>query len=531
MTDRAYSLLDEPLIDVRTSDDTIRGMSLPDIYQALMEGDVAAFAALQPHQQQPWFSFLVQVAAMATVRHAGGEPPTDAAHWRRLLVELADGSEDAWHLVVDDVSKPAFLQPPIPEGSIDEAGYGADVPTPDALDMLITSKTHDIKQRRVVSPNAQHWVFALLTLQTQEGFLGRGNYGIVRMNGGFGNRPMVGLAPELDWGARFRRDLQVLVDHHDEIAETYELDPTGIGLLWTEPWDGKKKSAIALSKCDPFVIEICRRLRFTNDAGQLVCWRANTKGQRIDAPDDLNGRTGDPWVPIDKSDAKALTLGAGGFTYEVLQDIWFTDEYRRPPALEFRGDDPDRMYLIATTLARGQGKTEGWHRRIIPVPGKVSSFLGGSLSNRKKLAKRAKRRVELAAEVQSQVLRGPTFTLVYAGRSPSDPNWDKINAWIEAFDRRVDARFFDSLWDSVQRELSDAEAEEQWHGVLKELAEKQYREIRDSIPLPSIHRYRVLSDADSQFYGRLHSVLDRAFDNEQTPDLDKEETDERPKAI
>lgn len=527
MSEHFHSLLEDPFFEVRRRDDTVVGMSLSEIYEGLMVDEIHAFDALQPHQQQPWFSFLVQTAAMATVRANLDEPPREAERWREILIELADGSETAWCMVVEDVSKPAFMQPAIPEGSLDEAGYEADVPTPDVLDMLITSKTHDVKRNRITSPEPQHWIFALVTLQTLEGFLGRGNYGIVRMNGGFGNRPMVGLAPELTWGARFQRDLNVLNDVRDEVVETYELDPKGVGLLWIEPWDGLEENAIPLGDCDPYFVEICRRIRFTDDGNELKCWRTNTDDQRIAAPDNLNGRTGDPWVPIDKSEAKALTLGADGFTYEMLQDIWLSGDYERPPALEFQSSDPERMYLIATTLARGQGQTDGWHRRIIPVPEKVSRVIVYSESDRKKLAKRAKNRVELAARVQSEVLRGPTFTLVYGGRDVTDPNWDKINPWIDAFDRRVDDRFFDELWKSVEQGWSEPEAETHWHEVLRELAEKQYDEIRESIPLPSIHRYRVLSEADTQFQSQIRGVLNRAFDDTIA---EEEEIDERPEA-
>jgi CRISPR system Cascade subunit CasA len=48
----------------------------------------------------------------------------------------------------------------------------------------------------------EHWFYALLTLQTMQGFLGAGNYGISRMNGGFASRPSVGLAPSDRWGMR-----------------------------------------------------------------------------------------------------------------------------------------------------------------------------------------------------------------------------------------------------------------------------------------------------------------------------------------
>jgi CRISPR system Cascade subunit CasA len=515
MTQRHHSLLDESLIGVRLSDDDIHRLSLPQIFKNLMRGDVQYFEGLQAHQQQPWFSFLVQVAAMATARSTRDEPPTDPDDWRELLVDLADGSEDAWHLVVDDVERPAFMQPPVPESSLDDAGYDADVPTPDVLDMLIASKTHDVKFRRIVEPEPEHWMFALISLQTLEGYSGAKNYGVVRMNGGLGNRPLVELAPNLDWGSRFRRDVRVLLDNRTSTADTHGFERDGHALLWLEPWDGEKSSAIPLRSCDPYFVEICRRIRFTlDDAQDICCWRNTTSGQRIDAPDDLNGRTGDPWTPIDKQDAKALTLGENGFTYETLQNIWMSDDFDRPPAMQFHPFDPEHAFLLATTLVRGQGKTQGWHRRIIPVPEEVSYVLYQSESDRKMLAERAKRRVELAGEVESKVLRGPIFTLVYGGRDPADPNWDKVNLWLEPFDDAVDDRFFEALWATVQNDLDETEADTQWQRILRDLARQHYHDVRDSIPLPSIHRYRVLSDADSQFESQLRNVLDRAFDDD-----------------
>jgi len=406
------------------------------------------------------------------------------------------------------------MQPPVPEGSLEDAGYRDDVPTPDVLDLLIASKTHDIKFRRISSPRPEHWVYALITLQTLEGFSGAKNYGVVRMNGGFGNRPMVDLAPDLDWGSRFRRDLKALVNNREETASTHNFDLQGHALLWLESWDGEKSSAIPLQDCSPYFVEICRRIRFTLDsAGEVHCWRNTTSGQRIDAPDSLNGRTGDPWIPIDKQEAKALTLGENGFTYEQLQKIWMSDDFDRPAAMQFHQHDPESGFLIAQTLVRGQGKTQGWHRRIIPVPEDVSRVLYQSKSDRKELASRAKRRVELAAEVESKVLRGPIFTLVYDGRDPSDPDWDKVNMWLEPFDDAVDDRFFEALWASVERGMSETDAETQWQQILSELAREHYQQVRDSIPVPSIHRYRVLSDADSQFHSQLRNVLDRAFDD------------------
>src|SRR5699024_6080767 len=131
----------------------------------------------------------------------------------------------------------------------------SDIETPDELDMLVTSKNHDVKGNRILNPQPQHWLFALLTLQTMEGIMGRGNYGIIRMNSGYGNRPFVGVSPALAWGGRFQRDLQVLLHHRNNLIEMY--DPDGHSLLWISPWDGDKKSGIPLKSCDPFFVEIC----------------------------------------------------------------------------------------------------------------------------------------------------------------------------------------------------------------------------------------------------------------------------------
>jgi CRISPR system Cascade subunit CasA len=507
-----HSLLDDPLFRVRLPNESVQGHSLPQILHRLAQDNVLSFEALQAHQQQAWHSFLVQLAAMAVAREAGGTMPSDARGWRDALVGLAEGDVAAWHLVVPDVSRPAFLQSPVPTGTLDEAGYKADVPTPDQLDVLITSKSHDVKARRIRHPRPEHWIYALVTLQTMEGFLGRGNYGVVRMNGGFGNRPLVGLANGLSWGARFRRDVDVLRSERENLADRYTLD--GHALLWTEPWDGAKDSAIPLENCDPYFLEICRRVRFRQENGSLVCWRANTKGQRVDAPDSLNGDTGDPWTPIEKSGGKALTLPGEGYTYDRLQDIVFEGEYARPPALQFRDSDEGHVYLVARALVRGQGKTEGLHHRIVPVPASTSSWLREK-SRREQLAQRARDRVELVQETQRSVLYPAIGTLLGGGNTDAIEFGD-VAPWLDAFDRTVDARFFESLWASV--EMSDTEALEQWQSLLWDEAQTQFEDAEDHAPSSSARYWRARSSARSIFHGAARNTLSYAFtDNDSLP--------------
>lgn len=505
----SYSLLDDPLFRVRGVNDTVTGASLPEVLHTLAQHNVTGFEALQPHQHQPWYSFLVQLAAMATVRTAGPAMPDAVRGWHTALRALSDGTE-AWHLVTPDVTQPAFMQPPIPEGHLAEAYYKDDIPTPDQLDVLITSKNHDVKTQRITQPAVEHWIYALITLQTMEGFLGRGNYGIVRMNGGFGNRPLVGLAPDLSWGRRFRRDVQVLLDARHSLLNRYRTD--GHALLWTVPWDGAKDSAIPLDQCDPYVIEICRRIRFTqHDDGALTCWRANTKGQRLHTEDDLNGITGDPWTPIDKEDAKALTLGGSGFTYDRLQDIFFGGNYERPPALRFQEDEAESMYLVARALVRGQGKTEGLHYRVVPVPADISKRFLQKKTVRERLAKRAKARVEQAAAVRRRVLY-PAIGALFTGRRDERPDSDQLAPWLSAFDQAVDDRFFEVLWASVA--MDETEALHAWQALLYEEARVQFDDAQDHAPRSSTRYWRARSTAQSIFYGAARTHLPGAFDDE-----------------
>ena len=504
-----HSLLDDPLLRVRLPDGSVEGQSLPQILHQLMQDEILSFEALQAHQQQPWHSFLVQLAAMAVARETDGTAPADAKEWHDALVALADGDEAAWQLVVDDMSRPAFLQSPVPEDSLADAGYKADVPTPDQLDVIITSKSHDVKARRIRHPDPEHWIYAIVTLQTMEGFLGRGNYGIVRMNGGFGNRPLVGLSPDLSWGRHFERDVSVLVSERDDLSERYALD--GPALLWTRPWDGTKDSALPLADCDPYFIEICRRIRFRQDDGDLVCWRANTKGQRVDAPDSLNGDTGDPWTPIEKGDGKALTLPGEGFTYDRLQEIVFEGEYAPPPALQFRESDNGHMYVVARALVRGQGKTEGLHHRIVPVPASASGWLREK-SRRERLGERARDRVEMVDEVRRTVLYPAIGTLLGGGDTDAI-DFDDVAPWLEAFDRAVDARFFETLWASV--DMTDREALEQWHELLWEEAQTQFDDAEDHAPRSSTRYWRARSSARSIFHGSARSTLKYAFNDSE----------------
>src|SRR5690606_27759948 len=123
----------------------------------LDSGEAESFAGLTRHQMPAWHMFCVQLAALACERSGLPVPPVDEIAWRAALRTLAGThGDDAWRLVVDDLSRPAFLQPAVPERTL--AGFAGVATTPDAIDVLVTAKNHDVKQARAAAATADLWV-------------------------------------------------------------------------------------------------------------------------------------------------------------------------------------------------------------------------------------------------------------------------------------------------------------------------------------------------------------------------------------
>lgn len=514
----AYSLLHDPLFYVKLKSDESTRFNLPQILEALIDDELVAFNALQPHQFQPLFSFLVQLAALAIARENDGQTPASQEEWRALLIKLAGGVPEAFCLVVHDLSKPAFLQTPIPEGSLKKAKYKNDKRSPDQLDILVTTRNHDLKRTRIRYATPEYWIYSLLTLQTLEGYFGVGNYGVVRMNGGYAARPMIGFSPSIELAGRFRRDLQMLLNSRNQTADTFGYDLQGQALLWLEPWGGSKKSGYRLPDLDPHFIEICRRIRFTDDDDHLICWRANTEGMRIEPDKKLKGITGDPWTPIERDGEKALNIVASGFPYSRVRDLLLDEKYIQPPALEI-DHDADGGYFIAIGLARGEGKTDGFHRRILPVPTEIASaFLG--LESRQILANRSKARMERAARVQAHVLRPALYKLV---GEPSD--FDDVRSWDTLFAANVDDNFFPMLWEDFH--LDEEQADENWQRYLKNLAQSILEQAIGAASQSAARRYRIVAEAESIFINLAFKELPLAFSKTREDSTESQPTTEK----
>ncbi len=492
------NIVNENFIHVQGHDCETK-LSLPAVFASLVADRIAGFSALRAHQRHAWHAFLCQLAAMAMHQAGLTNLPTDEAAWREILLALTPGNaaETAWNLVAPP-DRPAFLQPPIPDGV---EALKKTIATPDGIDMLVTSRNHDLKQASMGRAEPDDWLFALLTLQTMEGFLGAGNYGISRMNGGFASRPALGLAPSGGPGLHFSRDVRQLLALRSTIAASGQNALTGgICLVWLIAWDGT--DALKPAALDPFYIEIARRIRLVETHGVITARAGSSKCARIQPTP--GGITGDPWAPLkrDKDGTqKVFTLDAGGFSYRRMVDLLFGQNDLIPSPLQDIADtDPtEGLVLIARGLVRGQGKTEGYHERSVPISRVMRR--GVRVDPTDPVSQMAKQRVQMAGEVQRRVLKPALLSLFQNGPDQIDYGHDattrKAEPFLAEFDRIVDADFFPELWIEAEAETSEqkAAARTAWlRGLLKHAADI-VRDADTAAPKCNHRHFRALSHA------------------------------------
>lgn len=500
-----YNLLTEPLLGVEARDGHRERVTLPGLLARLSQGVPTALTAVQAHQQHPVHAFLVQLAALALARTGESEITHDEAAWRGLLLDTAkeDGAgAEAFTLIVGDLGKPAFLQPPVPEGTLDALKNEHARPSAE-LDVLITSKNHDVKMERVGQPGVEHWIFALLTLQTMQGFLGAGNYGIARMNGGFASRPCVAFAHDQEAASRFLRDVRALLAARPKLLDTFS-SKGHLGLVWCAPWSGA--TSVGFADLDPFFIEVCRRVRLTvSPDGTIVAHRGSSKAARIEAKES-SGNTGDAWTPVARKDGKALTMPETGFHYARVQDLLFGDwEQGAAGKPEPRGGD--RLW-VGQVLVRGQGKTGGYHERWVPVPSNVRRLFAQP-DGRERLGKRSQDWVRMAGEARLKILKPALLTLLQGAPEKLKFDDDRTDPFLDRFDAAIDDVFFPLLF--THAEASPEVADTAFQKELVKMAEAELEAAMESLPVPSARRWRAEAKATHVLRGAAYNHFKLAF--------------------
>lgn len=502
------NLLEENLLHYRRVETGERiPCTLPDLFIAMANDEVRDFPLLRPHQRHPWHAFLVQLATIALHRSNRTSPFDNAQDWKTALLALTPNDPDgaAWCLV-SPVTRPAFMQAPAPSFSID--GWKNCFVAADELDMLITSKNHDLKAARMVISSPEDWAYSLISLQTQEGVLGRDNYGISRMNGGFASRCGVGVHPNGDWGARWQRDLEMLTVTRGALIDSQGFaGDLGLALIWPLPWSGN--DSLSFTSLDPWYIEICRRVRLVNTSCGLSAFVTGSKAPRI-AAKERNGVTGDPWMPVDGVAAKALTIGSRGFDYKLSTALLLGGKYTKPIAQQWlTSDDTDGVYLIAQGVARGQGKTEGFHERRIPVSRTIRNAL--LAQNTDELATLADERIVAIAAVRKMLWIALTVLFGngakdHAGKDKgaSDAVKNRANLFVGPFESICDREFFPELIEEIEA-VGRGTARNQWLLSLAERAESVLQSAFTAGPRSGQLRYRAKSSAITRLHGLMRS--------------------------
>jgi CRISPR system Cascade subunit CasA len=505
-----HNLITDPVMTLRLADGAT-GASLPETLALMLRDRVLDFPALRPHQAPAWHAFLVQLAFLATEESA--ELPADAAGWAAALRALTpDWPQDEPWCLVARPDAPALLQPAA-GASLDS--YGTAIDTPDELDTLVTSKNHDLKAARMRDARPEDWLFALVTLQTTEGVMGAGKYGIMRMNGGYGSRPFLGVQPAGHPGARLRRDLVALRRRRDTLAALTEGFATdrSIGLLWLEPWDGSRQ--LTTAALHPLVIEICRRVRLVESSDGSVRARGTGSAvRRIDA-EALKGVTGDPWAPVEqgKDGSKVLSVTADGFGWRRMRELLLSDTqddrvFSLPLLAKPGPEDEGAVEIVAAALARGQGKTEGFHLRRVPIANRFAvRALGDDGAARARLSRVAQALTTAAMIAANKCLRPALFLLLQKG--PEAAKLDRastiaqVEPWMQRFDRRIDQAFFDQLWPGAESDAAASRALDEWATFLRADARAVFNQAAEAAPRAD--QRRILAEV------RARQLLDGAL--------------------
>lgn len=517
MTD---NLLVDPVFRVRTEEGVVQ-TSLPGVLAMLGRDAVLDFPGLRPHQHHPWHAFLCQLAVMALEEAGENEWPDRLSEeeWRACIRGLTpDYPDDApWRLVVTDLARPAFLQPPVPEGSL--TGFtgmaDANAASPFDLDVLVTSKEHGEKGKSNAQPTAEEWVFGLLLLQTFSGYLGRGNQGISRQNGGTAARHGVSLTFSSRPGPNWKRDCRVLLTSMDSNRNN-ELfhQESGLHLLWLEPWKGRKEDALPLFNLHPLFIEVCRRIRLILGPDDIISFRVKgTEGTRIDAKH-LKGVLGDPWIPINvgtRGEAKAYNSKP---YYSVAHQVMFDTRAFEPCLLQcFHPSDPATgATLTFLVFYRTEGGSDGYHERVIPIPPKGHPFLS---DRRTDAATMANYMAIMAYDARVTVLRPAVLQLLEScnnnpkfkqGRTTS--NW--AARFSDALDRAIDEAFFPALWDCLEA-MGESSFEPHflrpWGQFLIASVRNEFKRACASLPVSSALAYRAMAKAECLLEGSLRKNL------------------------
>lgn len=548
-------ILAAPLFTFEEGDAVAKAAALPDLLARLIAGpQIARLPAVAAAQRGQFWRFMVRCAAKSlhelgvTVDEAAQLPPDDLATRMRKELRTAagdpDGSRGVWSLYQPDPAQPGFMQPPTPDGTDPPESYARN--TLSSLTSAIGSKNHERKNDSTPVLGPEETFYALLDLQMGAIFGGRGNYGSQLMGSASGagsGSPFMGARIGSGENETFRHDTAVLLESWDMIAEELALRGP-VWALWAEKWDGT--TSLPSSSLDPAFIPVARLVRLgppTSDGAFDTVWFRPTIKARVQ---DLTGggNMGDPFTPLipDAKSADLLKVRGtleGGYDYREVMNLLFGVDPKRParPSPSARAlvrsrytNRPDVRVVFEGT-AFEQGKTVGFHRREVLLPGDSRAYLNDSQPLRQihgELMERV-RRVKSA-------LNGAGRVLLAGVAKPREGDGDKIAASATLLETAVDSAYLGVLLDAARRSSDgDDSWRAGWAQQLSDWALAAFHDGMAAIPRATARRYEREVHAWSWLHRQLREVRagaggaegnDAPLEHDVQDDSELEETEE-----
>ncbi|NUP99490.1 MAG: hypothetical protein HUU35_06515 [Armatimonadetes bacterium] len=443
-------------------------LTLPGLLARLLSGpEIDAFPALAADQRGYWWRFLVRCAEKAltelgtTVAEAAAMTPDDLAE---MLGEVLAGlvPKGGWCLYQPEAARPGFLQVPAPGGRTDDYKPKSVA----ALTGLIGTANHERKAGALRSLPPEQVVYALVEYQTAANYGGSGNYQSQLMgsrSGAGSGTPFMGVWLGQSHQETFRHDVATL----QATGRGAEAALQGqVWALWTLPWSGNKGDELNSEELDPAFIPLARLVRLgpprdgrfvellfkSTDAGRVLDHTTTPVGNDLKG----GGLLGDPFTPtvVEPMPKIRGTLEKGYDYAEIVGLLYGGDKFRGPSpsvthAVEGRQIERDDLAVVFEGVAYSQGKTLGFHRRVVPLPALGASFMDDPAPVRAvhgpllELVSNAKKAVRDAAHI---ILSGTDE----AGRPKRrDSAKARADRAVEMLDQRVDAVYLRYLLEAA----------------------------------------------------------------------------------
>lgn len=539
------NLLTEPLLRVETTTGLER-MTLPGLLAALGEDRVEALTGIQRHQEESFHVFLCSLAAAILARRDDTEPRQSEDYWRSGLRLLSgDSGDDAWTLVVEDLGKPAFMQPPCTGVVFSKAQV-----SPDVFDTTEIAKNHDVKLARGKSTEPDLWVYALISSNMNAAYSKGGRYGYyfatIKAKKNRVGRVYVRPTVAGKQGRQWSFDVTCLLEYRSSILDkAYGYSANGIMLTWTCKWGNKPQ--LQFRDLDPFFLETTRQHRLFIVDGVIEGRLAPSLKPLIYSPSKLSGNVGDPYVPTDASTNSAISVSGRGWHADLLRAIVFEESIQSPLMPIAKSVSKQGIILRCSSIARSRRSTEGYHFCDLQIPKMVIRFLNFSRSEIEPVAEMAKAAItEVAAKVDRVLL---TALLAYLHVADShrdaktkkldwtDKKWwnksyEKYGPWLKRstgpmpkFGRLWSDAYYGWLWSIIEANaVSDSDkrrkALDRWALKLRDDALQVLEESLNTLPrhagrqwLTRVEAYRVFHQA---FYSKNNFLYLKEHDHART---------------